>query len=74
MPGTLMVWILGALLVLSLAGAGWVWIGPWIARGAFPSWRVTPYIQADLQAMKSSHGVDLSSPIVSGGQLARFLT
>lgn len=67
-------WIVGGLAVLVGSGFIGVCLGPWIRQGAFPTWRITPYVQADLIGMAAYRGAGLRDTSFSHNGLTRFLT
>lgn len=67
-------WIVGGLAVLVGSGFIGVCLGPWIRQGAFPTWRITPYVQSDLIGMATYRGAGLRDISFSPNGLTKFLT
>ncbi|WP_296179058.1 type II secretion system F family protein [uncultured Mobiluncus sp.] len=70
----LLTWIIGGLAILVGGGLIGVCLGPWIRQGAFPTWRITPYVQADLIVMAAYRGGGLRDTSFAPNGLTRFLT
>ena len=70
----LLTWIVGSLACLAMRGLLGVCLGPWIRQGSFPTWRITPYVQADLAVMTASRSGEVMETSFIHNSLTKFLT
>lgn len=70
----LLIWMIGGLAILAGSGLIGLCLGPWIRQGAFPTWRITPYVQADLIVMAAYRGTGVRDTPFAPNGLTRFLT
>ena len=70
----LLTWMIGGLAILAGSGLIGLCLGPWIRQGAFPTWRITPYVQADLIVMAAYRGTGVRDTPFAHNSLTRFLT